>query len=83
MTCMCVRRIDVMCYFPPSIYFFAVQIDLRGWPLLPEHLPKHVARRLIVRDVMATPPCFVEEVARVGEVLDMLHSTKHNGFPVS
>ena len=61
------------CYF---------QISLRGWPLLPEHLPKLMSTQLRVRDVMTKAPRVLQEIERVGDVIDLMQSTSHNGFPV-
>lgn len=64
-------------------YSNELQISLRGWPFLPEHLPKSLTNRLRVRDVMTKGPRTLEEIVRVGEVVDLLQMTSHNAFPVS
>jgi hypothetical protein len=66
--------------FTEGIY--DLHIQLRGWPLLPEHLRKHLAKKLRVQDIMVKPPLVFEEIMRAGDVLDVLKATKHNGFPV-
>jgi chloride channel 7 len=61
---------------------YDLHIHLRHWPLLEEKPHKSVAERLRVCDVMVSPPKTVVEVTRVGEVLALLHSSTHHGFPV-
>jgi H+/Cl- antiporter ClcA len=68
-------------WFNEGIY--DVHIELRKWPLLPDHIPRALARKLRVRDIMSKNPVSVAEVEQVGVVWDMLHNTTHNTFPVT
>jgi chloride channel 7 len=61
---------------------YDLHIDLRGWPVLPQRLDKHLAQQLRVQDVMIKPPVVFEEIMRAGDVLRILQSNEHNGFPV-
>jgi chloride channel 7 len=61
---------------------YDLHIHIRGWPFLPEHLPKNLAKLLRVQDVMVKAPVILEEIMRAGDVLAILQATKHNGFPV-
>lgn len=61
---------------------YDVHIALNQWPLLEERLPRDVAWRLKVGEVMRRSPVVVREIERLERLLMILHKTSHNGFPV-
>jgi CBS domain-containing protein len=67
-------------FFNEGIY--DTHIELKGWPLLPDHVPKKLLRELRACDVMSKPPLVLRELETVGGALAALQRTTHNAFPV-
>ncbi|CAJ1352389.1 unnamed protein product [Effrenium voratum] len=67
-------------YFNRGIYDLHI-IELKQIPLL-EHTPADVMVRYSVRDVMATEVVALDSWEKVGNLLQILDSCGHNGFPV-
>ncbi len=42
----------------------------------------NIMKRIRVKDVMATPVEFVRQNDKIGNVIKIMHNSKHNGFPV-
>ena len=61
---------------------YDIHIHLKRWPLLEEKLPKRLAHRLMVADVMAAPVVVLRDVETVEQVLAVLRGTTHHAFPV-
>ncbi|XP_042450510.1 chloride channel protein CLC-d-like isoform X1 [Zingiber officinale] len=58
------------------------QAQLKGIPLL-ESRPKLYMRNMTVREVCKNQKVVsIARIAKVGEIISVLRSTKHNGFPV-
>ena len=58
-------------------------LEIKCIPFLPKEPPSDVSLDLVeVRHVMASPVVTLEERMRLGELRDVLRSTRHNGFPV-
>ena len=58
-----------------------MHIELKRYPMLPEE-PPHRRERLQAKHVMSSSIRTVNEVERVGKLLDLLNNTTHHGFPV-
>jgi chloride channel 7 len=56
-------------------------VEMKHIPLL-EYLPAREMIALSVRDAMSSDVVAVEQVERVGRLVEVLQSCKHNGFPV-
>uniref|UniRef100_A0A7S4UII4 Chloride channel protein n=1 Tax=Alexandrium monilatum TaxID=311494 RepID=A0A7S4UII4_9DINO len=56
-------------------------MELKHIPLL-EHGPEKEMIQIKVRDVMARNPVTLQAVERLGHIIEILESCKHNGFPV-
>lgn len=56
-------------------------VEMKHIPLL-EYLPAREMIALSVRDAMSSDVIAVEQVERVGRLVEVLQSCKHNGFPV-
>lgn len=58
-------------------------LEIKCIPFLPKTPPSDVSLDLVeVRHVMASPVVTLHEQMRLGELRDILRSTRHNGFPV-
>jgi chloride channel 7 len=60
---------------------YDVHIHLKHLPFL-EFDPPFYARFLRVENIMSTPPVTVNQIAKVGEIYDILRECNHGGFPV-
>lgn len=60
---------------------YDIHIHLKHLPFL-EFDPPFYARYLRVENVMSTPPITVNQIATVGEIVDILRNCNHGGFPV-
>uniref|UniRef100_K3W4Y1 Chloride channel protein n=1 Tax=Globisporangium ultimum (strain ATCC 200006 / CBS 805.95 / DAOM BR144) TaxID=431595 RepID=K3W4Y1_GLOUD len=60
---------------------YDIHIHLKRLPFL-EFDPPFYSRFLRVENIMSTPPVCVGQIARAGEVYDMLKGCTHGGFPV-
>lgn len=60
---------------------YDIHIEINGWPML-EPEPDSCIHQLRVRDIMAIRPFSVPAVVRVGDLVDLLESTTHHGYPV-
>eukprot|EP01138_Halocafeteria_seosinensis_P008442 gb/GECG01008627.1/.p1 GENE.gb/GECG01008627.1/~~gb/GECG01008627.1/.p1 ORF type:complete len:955 (+),score=74.00 gb/GECG01008627.1/:1-2865(+) len=61
---------------------YDTHIDLQQWPLLEEKLPKRVAWKLRVSDIMRPGAVVLREIETVERVVRVLRATTHHGFPV-
>ena len=61
---------------------YSIQTKLKAFPLLPP-LPEKSLRHVNAEDLCAhSPAVALPRVVRVDQLLDVLHTCKHNGFPV-
>jgi chloride channel 7 len=58
-----------------------MHIELKRYPMLPEE-PAHRRERLQAKHVMSPGIRTVNDLERVGKLLDLLNTTTHHGFPV-
>jgi chloride channel 7 len=65
--------------FNDAVYQLHVQI--KDIPFLEEH-PLSFMQQLTARDAITGPLVWFSGIERVGTILEVLRSTKHNGFPV-
>jgi len=66
-------------YFNESVYEHL--IELKHIPYLPRR-PAHHMERLLVKDIMTRNVSTLPPLVKVRDVLKLLRSTRHNGFPV-
>jgi len=67
-------------WFNAGIY--DLHIHLRNWPLLVDHLPKALGKRMRVSDIMSSPVVTLPPVAVVQDIVRVLRETRHNLFPI-
>lgn len=60
---------------------YDIHIHLKHLPFL-EYDPPYYARFLRAENIMSHPPTCVPQIAKVGEIYDILRSSNHAGFPV-
>lgn len=65
-----------------SAGLYDMQIALRQWPILEDKIHKAMASDLRASDVMTSDVIVLQEVEKVGRVLDVLTKTEYSGFPV-
>lgn len=58
-----------------------MQIKLFGIPLLVSE-PPPLTSDIMTEDFMSDTVCAIPHVLMVGKLVDILNTTKHNGFPV-
>jgi len=58
-----------------------MQIKLYGIPLLVSE-PPPLTSDIMTEDFMSDTVCVIPHILMVGKLVDILNSTKHNGFPV-
>ncbi|KAL2634106.1 hypothetical protein R1flu_005585 [Riccia fluitans] len=60
---------------------FDIHVFLKGFPFLDAH-PEPFMRHLTAKEAISGPPITFKTVEKVGTVVDVLKTTRHNAFPV-
>lgn len=60
---------------------YEMQIKLSGVPLLVSE-PPPLTSDITTEDFMSDTVCAIPHILMVGKLVDILNTTKHNGFPV-
>lgn len=68
-----------MVYVLKGIY--EMQIKLSGVPILISE-PPPLTSDITTEDFMSNTVCAIPHILMVGKLVDILNTTKHNGFPV-
>lgn len=69
----------IICLLLKGIY--EMQIKLSGVPLLVSE-PPPLTSDITAEDFMSDTVCAIPHIIMVGKLVDILNTTKHNGFPV-
>eukprot|EP01026_Neomeris_dumetosa_P067175 TRINITY_DN6542_c0_g1_i3.p1 TRINITY_DN6542_c0_g1~~TRINITY_DN6542_c0_g1_i3.p1 ORF type:complete len:536 (-),score=43.57 TRINITY_DN6542_c0_g1_i3:439-2046(-) len=60
---------------------YDIHVDMKGLPFL-DPQPEKFMRHITAKEACSRPPLALKRVMRVGDIVELLLNTYHNGFPV-